>query len=173
MGVYVFRAVARVLLVACVNLVLVGCAGGTMGGPAVELPSHLAGDIYIGSIEFDRSSALVDGGDAFRDSFERQFRWTVSDCARGRRTLDLRVRLDDVRRVQPITAAIKGGAHHAGGLVEFIEPSTYEVVGRYRIAVDVGVDSGLVALLADSYADIGEVFGRALCSQAALNREPE
>ncbi|MNX76683.1 hypothetical protein D3C86_1081980 [compost metagenome] len=167
-----FQATARVFLVAGAGLVLAGCAGIKMGGPALDLPSYLAGDVYLGTVEFDRSIALVDGGEAFRDGFESQFQWTVGDCARGHRTLDLRVRLDDVRRVQPIVAAMKGGANHAAGLVEFVDPSTYEVVGRYQVAVDVETGSGFAALLTDSYAEIGEAFGRELCRRAALIKPP-
>ncbi len=67
---------------------------------------------------------------------------------------------------------MKGGTNHAAGLVEFVDPSTYEVVGRYQVAVDVDAGSGFTALLTDSYAEIGEAFGRELRSRAALARSP-
>ena len=73
------------------------------------------------------------------------------------------------RRLQA-DLAMNDGVHHAAGLVEFVDPSTCEVVGRYQVAVDVEAGSGLAALLTVSYAEIGAAFGRELCSRAALIR---
>ncbi|NEX93284.1 hypothetical protein [Caulobacter sp. 17J65-9] len=166
MGRFSLKAVA----VLCASAALSGCATTVVSGPPFDLDPALAGGVFVGDIEYDLSAPLNDVSDEFRDTFTDEFGWALAACARGRQTLDLRVRLDGVQRVQALTAARSGGTHRLRGVVEFVRPGTTDVVGRYAIEAEADAGQGLGALLTDQEAEISEAFGKALCRQARLWR---
>jgi hypothetical protein len=149
---------------------LAGCAPSVIGGAPVVLSPELAAGSRVDVIWM--SSDWLRSEPDFSDTFTDELREELTLCADGARALNLRVHIDDLRRGGRLDAALGGvSAHSVSGVVEFVDPRTRAVVGRYPIQVAAGTTNPLAALVADRQMVISEAFAREVCRQA-FGRNP-
>lgn len=160
----------RMGAVLAITAVLGACAPVTVGGPPLPLALEFVESASIDTIFM--SSEWLRSEPDFSDTFTEEVREELNLCARGPRRLHLRVHLDDLRRGDRLEVVLRGRTEHQlSGLVEFLEPRSGAVVGRYPIGVTAGTDNVLAAALADRQMVVSEAFGRELCRQA-FGRNP-
>ena len=150
---------------------LAGCASQAMvGGPPMALAPELMAGARVDTIYM--SSDWLRSEEDFSDTFTDEVREELTLCATGPRRLDMRVRLDDFRRGSRIEEVLRAGsAQQLAGVVEFFDPASKAVVGRYPIMVSTVIEGRMAALVADRQMVVSEAFGRELCRQA-FGRNP-
>jgi hypothetical protein len=152
------------------GVVLSGCAPVTAGGPPVALAPEFVDGARVDTIFM--SSEWLRSEPDFEETFTEEVREELNLCARGPRRLDMRVHLEDLRRGERLDVILRGRTEHQlSGVVEFVDPRSRAVVGRYPISVAAGTDNPLVAAVADRQMVVSEAFGRELCRQA-FGRNP-
>lgn len=149
---------------------LCACASSVVGGPPMRLPAELAQGARIDVISMD--SDWLRTNEDFSGTFTDEIREELDLCATGPRRLNMSVRVEDLRLGNRAQGVLNGRSeHHLSGVVEFVEPETRAIVGRYHLSVAAGTESGIEALVADRQMVVSEAFGRELCLQA-FGRNP-
>jgi hypothetical protein len=150
---------------AVLSFVAVGCAPVVGGGSLTPLSAELADGARVDVITL--SSGWLRSEADFSDTFTEELREELALCATGPRRLNLRVHLDALERGERAPGAV----HYLSGVVEFVDPASRAVVGRYLIEAEAGTDNPLAAMVADRQMVVSEAFARQLCRQA-FGRNP-
>ena len=157
-------------LAAALALTAGACAPVIEGGPPIDLPLGLQETAQIGSITL--STAWLEVEDDFSDTFTDEVREEMSACMHGTAPVDVRIHLDDVRRASRLGVLLNGdGMHSLSGTVEFVQPGTGRILGRFPVSVATSAQGRVGGLLGDRQMMVSEEFGRAVCEQA-FGRNP-
>lgn len=167
------------------------------GGPAMALAPADVDQVRIDLIFVEGTSRVIDQFQSYRGedpslvelqegasrrapfiesdfslTFESELRHELKRCATGTRPLHAVVLIDEFRMDERLRSLIDAkGFDTVSGVVEFVDPATDTVVGRYRIRA--GTNSGglLSRIVGDRADNAAEEFGRALCMEA-FGRNP-
>lgn len=152
-------------------LTTAACAPVIEGGPPIDLPLGLQETAQVGSITM--SSAWLDAGEDFADTFSDELHEELRRCMWGTAPIDVRVHIDDIRRADRLGVLLNGdGVHTLSGTVEFVDPADgNRVLGRFPVSVATSAQGRLGGLLGDRQMMVSEEFGRAVCEQA-FGRNP-
>lgn len=160
----VTAAVAAALLSAA------ACAPVIEGGPPIALPIGLQETAQIGSVTL--STGWLDAEEDFAGTFSEEVHEELSRCMWGTAPINLRVHIDEMQRAGRLETLLTGeGVHTLSGTVEFVEPATNRVLGRFPVAVATSAQGRLGGVLGDRQMMVSEEFGRAVCEQA-FGRNP-
>jgi hypothetical protein len=120
----VTAAVAAALLSAA------ACAPVIEGGPPIALPIGLQETAQIGSVTL--STGWLDAEEDFAGTFSEEVHEELSRCMWGTAPINLRVHIDEMQRAGRLETLFTGeGVHTLSGTVEFVEPATNRVLGRF------------------------------------------
>jgi len=160
----VTAAVAAALLSAA------ACAPVVEGGPPIALPIGLQETAQIGSVTL--STGWLDAEEDFAGTFSEEVHEELSRCMWGTAPINLRVHIDEMQRAGRLETLLTGeGSHTLSGTVEFVDPATSRVLGRFPVSVATSAQGRLGGVLGDRQMMVSEEFGRAVCEQA-FGRNP-
>jgi hypothetical protein len=146
------------------------CAPVIQGGPPIDLPPGLQETAQIGSITL--STAWLEVEEDFSDTFTDEVHEELRACMHGTVPVDVRIHLDDARRASRLGVLLNGdGMHSLTGTVEFVQPGSGRILGRFPVSVATNAQGRLGGLLGDRQMMVSEEFGRAVCDQA-FGRNP-
>ena len=164
----------KTLLIAATVVTLSGaaaCAPVIEGGPPVALPPGLQETAQVGTLTL--STAMLDAGDDFADTFSEEVREELGRCMWGTAPINVRVHIDGMQRAGRVQALLNGdGRQTMAGTVEFVDPGhDNRVVGRFPVAISTNAGGRVGAVLGDRQMMLSEAFGRAVCEEA-FGRNP-
>ena len=164
----------RPLLIATAVVTLTGaaaCAPVITGGPPMALPPGLQETAQVGSITL--STAMLDAGDDFADTFSEEVREELGRCMWGTAPINVRVHIDGMQRADRVQAVLNGdGRQTLSGTVEFVDPTHDDrVLGRFPVTVTTNAGGRVGAVIGDRQMMLSEAFGRAVCEEA-FGRNP-